>query len=51
MINDSKHIQAIIFSLIPTDWLCLRVAQMPRSRDLLIFVGRQIPLSLHMCVV
>ena len=35
--NDSKHIQAS-FSLIPTDWICLRVAQMPRSQDLAIFV-------------
>ena len=26
------------FPLIPTDWIRLRVAQMPRSRDLAIFV-------------
>ena len=37
MTNDSKHIQASLL-LIPTDWLCLLVAQMPRSRDLAIFV-------------
>ena len=35
--NNSKHIQAS-FSLILTDWLHLRVAQMPRSQDLAIFV-------------
>ena len=35
--NDSKHIQAS-FSLIPTDWLRLRVAQNPRSQDLVIFM-------------
>ena len=35
--NDSKHIQAS-FSLIPTDWLCLWVAHMPRSWDPAIFV-------------
>ena len=37
MPNDSKHIQASL-SLIPTDWLRLRVAQVPRCRDLVIFV-------------
>ena len=35
--NDSKHIQASL-SLIPTDWLRLGVAQVPRCRDLAIFV-------------
>jgi hypothetical protein len=35
--NDSKHNEAG-FSTISTDSLCLRVAQMPRSRDLAIFV-------------
>jgi hypothetical protein len=35
--NDSKHNEAG-FSTISTDSLCLRVAQMPRSRDLTIFV-------------
>ena len=35
--NDSKHIQAS-FSLIPTHWLRLLVAQIPRFRDLAIFV-------------
>ena len=39
MTNDSKHIQALpSVSLIMTDWICLRVAQMPRSQDLAIFV-------------
>ena len=38
MTNDSKHIEASLL-LIPTDWLCLRVAQMPTSRDLVIFVA------------
>ena len=28
----------VLRSLIPTDWICLRVAQMPRSQDLMIFV-------------
>ena len=37
MPNDLKHIQASI-SLISTDWLCLRVAQMPTCQDLVIFV-------------
>ena len=37
MTNDSKHIHGSL-SLIPTDWLCLRVAQMPTSQDLVIFV-------------
>ena len=37
MPNDSKHIQASL-SLIPTDWLRLRVAQVSRCRDLAIFV-------------
>ena len=37
MPKDSKHIQASL-SLISTDWLRLRVAQVPRSRDLAIFV-------------
>ena len=37
MPNDSKHIQASL-SLIPTDWSCLRVAQLPRCRDLALFV-------------
>ena len=37
MPNDSKHIQPSL-SLIPTDWLCLRVAEMPRCRDMAIFV-------------
>ena len=37
MPNDLKHIQASL-SLIPTDWLRLRVAQVPRCRDLAIFV-------------
>ena len=37
MPNDSKHIQAGL-SLIPTDWSHLRVAQVPRCRDLAIFV-------------
>ena len=37
MINDSKHIQASL-SLILIDWLHLQVVQMPRSRDLAIFV-------------
>ena len=64
MINNSKHIQAS-FSLIQTDWIRLRVAQMPRSQDLVIFVvttdgqtdgqtdrwtDRSIILSLHMRV-
>ena len=35
--NDFKHTQAS-FLLISTHWLRLRVAQMPRSRDLAIFV-------------
>jgi hypothetical protein len=35
--NDSKHNEAG-FSMISTDWLRLRVAQTPRSRDLAIFV-------------
>ena len=37
MPNDLKHIQASL-SPIPTDWSCLRVAQVPRCRDLVIFV-------------
>ena len=37
MPNDSKHIQASL-SLIPTDWSRLRAAQVPRCRDLAIFV-------------
>ena len=37
MPNDSKHIQADL-SLIPTDWSRLRVAQVPRCRDLAIFM-------------
>ena len=37
MPNDLKHIQASL-SLIPTDWLRLRVAQVPRCRDLAILV-------------
>ena len=38
MPNDqSRHIQASL-SLIPTDWSRLRVAQVPRCRDLAIFV-------------
>ena len=37
MPNDLKHIQASL-SLIPTDWSRLRVAQVPRCRDLAIFV-------------
>ena len=37
MPNDLKHIQASL-SLIPIDWLCLRVAQVPRCRDLAISV-------------
>ena len=37
MPNDLKHIQTSL-SLIPTDWLRLRVAQVPRCRDLAIFV-------------
>ena len=35
--DNAKHIQASL-SLIPTDWLRLLVAQMPRSRDLAIFM-------------
>ena len=35
--NDSKHNRAS-FSMISTVWLHLRVAQVPRSRDLVIFV-------------
>ena len=35
MPDDSKHIQASL-SLILTDWLCLRAAQVPRCRDLAI---------------
>jgi hypothetical protein len=35
--NDSKHNEAG-FSTISTDSLCLRVAKVPRSRDLAIFV-------------
>ena len=35
--NNLKHIQAS-FSLILTDWLRLRIAQMPRCQDLVIFV-------------
>jgi hypothetical protein len=35
--NDSKHNEAG-FSMVSTDLLCLRVAQVPRSRDLAIFV-------------
>ena len=34
----NKWFKAASFSLILTDWLCLQVAQMPRSRDLAIFV-------------
>ena len=37
MTNDSKHIQAS-FLLTQTDWIHLRVAQMPRSRDPAIFM-------------
>ena len=37
MPNDSKHIQACL-SLISTDWLHLRAAQVPRCRDLAIFM-------------
>ena len=37
MPNDLKHTQAS-FSLILTDWSRLRVAQMPRCRDLAIFM-------------
>ena len=37
MPNDSKHIQTGL-SLISTDWLCLRAAQVPRCRDLAIFM-------------
>ena len=37
MPNDLKHIQASLSS-ISTDWLRLRVAQVPRCRDLAIFV-------------
>ena len=37
MPNDSKHIQASL-SLTPTDWLRLRVAQVPGCRDRAIFV-------------
>ena len=37
VLNDLKHIQAS-FSLISTDWLHLQVVQMPRYRDLAIFV-------------
>ena len=37
MPNDLKHIQAS-FSLILTDWLRLRIAQMPRCQDLVIFM-------------
>ena len=37
MPNDSKHIQASLL-LILTDWLRLQVAQVPRCRDLAIFV-------------
>ena len=55
MLNDSKHIQAIV-SLIPTDWLRLRVAQVPRCQDLVIFVmttdgqtDKPIALPLRMC--
>ena len=40
MTNDSKHIQASL-SLISTDWLHLQVVQMPRSRDLAIFIVQQ----------
>jgi hypothetical protein len=35
--NDLRHNEAG-FSMISTDSLCIRVAQMPRSRDLVIFV-------------
>ena len=37
MPNDSKHIQAS-FLLIQTDWIRLRITQMPRYQDLEIFV-------------
>ena len=37
MPNDLKHVQ-VSLSLIPTDWLRLRVGQVPRCRDLVIFV-------------
>ena len=37
MPNDSKHIQASLL-LISTDWSRLRVVQVPRCRDLVIFV-------------
>ena len=37
IIDDSKNIETI-FLQISTDSLCLRVAQMPRSRDQAIFV-------------
>ena len=33
-----KQFKAASFSQIPTDWLRLQVAQMPRSRELVIFV-------------
>ena len=37
MPNDSKQIQASLL-LIPTDWSHLQVAQVPRCRDVVIFV-------------
>ena len=37
MPNDLKYIQASLW-LIPTDWLRLRVVQVPRCQDLAIFV-------------
>ena len=35
--SNSKRVQTS-FSPISTDWLCLQYAQMPRTRDLAIFV-------------
>ena len=36
--NDSKHTESSFFFTIPTDLLCLRVAHLPRSRDLAILM-------------
>ena len=37
LVGHLKHIEAT-FLPISMDWLCLQLAQMPRSRDLVIFV-------------
>ena len=51
-VNSAKRLEAASFSLISTDWLRLQVAQMPRCRNLVIFVvmtGRPITLPSRMC--